>query len=310
MALTDRDTSINYLGELFLVGAYQTPFLNMIGGLGGARSKITKSMIFPVAQPYGLTAASIPAIDEDELVASRAATTVLRTQDTNTVMLFMQDVEVSYLKQAATGEIAGLSAIGNQPVQDEKAFQKMAALKQLALDAELALLTGTYAAAANSSTAAQTRGIITACTTNTTAAGGALLTKSLIDEQLLEMATNGAVFENMVLFCNGFQKQMLTNLYGYAPEDRNIGGMNIKQFETDFAQIGIVYDPQVPAGTILLADMNFIYPVFMPMKGQTVLYEDLAKIGGSDKGHFISALGLDYGAEEYHATITGLATAK
>lgn len=309
MALTDRDTSLNYLGELFLVGAYQTPFLNMIGGIGGARAKKTTSMIFPVAQPYTLGAIAIPGIDEDALVASAQATTRTRSQDLNTVMIFQEVVEVSQLKQAAYGELTGLSAIGEQPVTDEFAFQKMAALKAMALKMELAFLTGTYAAAANSSTPAQTNGIITACSTNTMAAGGVALTKAMIDAILLEAATNGAVFENMVMFCNGFNKQKVTNIYGYAPEDRNVGGINVQQIETDFCKLGVVYAPQIPASTVLIADMNYVYPVFLPNKGQTVLYEDLAKIAASTKGQFVSFAGIDYGPEEYHATITDLATA-
>jgi len=110
------------------------------------------------------------------------------------------------------------------------------------------------------------------------------------------------------MFVNGFQKQMISDLYGYAPEDRNIGGVNVKQIETDFAQIGIVYDPQMPTGTILIADMNYVYPVFLPFRGKTLFYEDLAKTAGAEKGQFIAFMGLDYGPEEYHGTITGLAT--
>ena len=63
-------TRANYLGDLFLVGAYRTPFLRMIGGVDGAKAVQTKSMIFPVAQPFTLGSAAIPTIDEDELVAS------------------------------------------------------------------------------------------------------------------------------------------------------------------------------------------------------------------------------------------------
>ena len=54
--------------------------------------------------------------------------------------------------------------------------------------------------------------------------------------------------------------------------------------------------------------MNYVRPVFMPVKGEAILYEDLAKISGSQKGQFISFAGIDFGPEEYHATITGLAT--
>lgn len=310
MAITDRDESLNYLGELFLVGANQTPFLNMIGGLSGSRSKVTRSMIFPMAQPWTLAAAAIPTIDEDELVtAQTAVTSATRGQDLNTVMLFKEDVIVSYLKTAAYGELAGLSALGDQPVTDEFAFQKMAKLKKIALDAELAFLTGTYAAAANSSTAAQTKGIITACTTNTVAAGGAKLTKAMMDALLLEMATSGAVLENMKLFCNGFNKTVLTDIYGYAPEDRNTAGTNIINIETNFAKLEVIYDPQMPAGTVLLADMNYVYPVFLPFRGKTLFYEDLAKTAGAERGQFIAFMGIDVGPEEYHGTITNTATA-
>lgn len=308
MALTDRDTTFNYLGELFLVGAYQTPFLNMIGGMGGSRAKKTNSMIFPCAQPYSLTAAAIPTIAEDALVASLTADTRARGIDINTVMIFQKAVEVSYLRQAAYGELTTLAALGDQPVKDEFSFQKMAALKNMAIDMELSFLTGTYAAATGSNIAAQTNGIITACATNTTAVGG-YIDKAHIDEGLREAATNGALFENMVMFVNAFQKTMISDIYGYAPDDRNVGGVNIQQIETDFARIGVVYDPFMPTGTILCADMNYVYPVFMPVKGQSVLYEDLAKIAGTDKGHFVSFAGLDYGPEEFHMTWTGCTAA-
>lgn len=308
MAITDRDESLNYLGELFLVGANQTPFLNMMGGLSGSRSKVTRSMIFPMAQPWTLAGAAIPAIDEDELVtAQTAVTTMTRGQDLNTVMLFKEDVIVSYLKTAAYGELSGLSALGDQPVTDEFAFQKMAKLKKIALDAELAFLTGTYAVAANSSTAAQTKGIITGAT-NTVAAGGAKLTKAMMDALLLSMATAGAVFENMKLFCNGFNKTVLTDIYGYEPEDRNTAGKNIINIETNFSKLEVVYDPQIPAGSILLADMNYVYPVFLPFRGKTLFYEDLAKTAGAERGQFIAFMGVDFGPSEYHGTITGTAT--
>ena len=55
MAYTDRE-DLNYLGQLFLIGANQTPFINMIGGLTGG-GKTTSSFNFPIAQPWALRAA-------------------------------------------------------------------------------------------------------------------------------------------------------------------------------------------------------------------------------------------------------------
>ncbi len=55
MAYTDR-ADVNYLGNLFLIGANQTPFLNMIGGLTGGKSY--NSFQFPLAQPWSLSTAT------------------------------------------------------------------------------------------------------------------------------------------------------------------------------------------------------------------------------------------------------------
>lgn len=309
MALTDRDTSSNYIGELFLVGAKQTPFLNMIGGIGGANAKATRSMVFPLSQNYAPGAAAIPTIDEDELVTAGTATTFSRSQVNNTVQIFQKYVEVSDLKQAAYGELAGLAALGNQPVTDEFAFQKMVMLKQMALDMEKAFLSGVYAEAADSSTAAQTRGIITACTTNTVAAGGVKVTKTMIDALLLEMANSGAVFENMKIWCNGFNKGVITDIYGYIPESRTDGGSNIQRIMTNFCDMEVMYDPQIPANTILVADMNYVAPVFLPRNGMGITFEELARTAGSRKGMFEGFAGIDYGLEHYHGTITGTAIA-
>lgn len=55
--------------------------------------------------------------------------------------------------------------------------------------------------------------------------------------------------------------------------------------------------------------MAFCSPVFLPVPGKGVLfYEELSKTGAAEEGQIYGQLGLDYGPEEYHGTITGLAT--
>lgn len=308
---TERE-DVNYLGELFLIGAYQTPFLNMIGGLDGARSKVTRSFQFPVAQPWALSGASQPNITEDASVSSNTGTTVTRGQDLNTVQIFQETVEVSYAKQSTYGEISGLAStqtIGGQPVTDEMAFQRMAALKQIAIDADFTFMQGAYVASSTGDSAPRSRGMLTAVSTNEVAGGAADLTKAMINELMREMASNGAVFENMVMFCNAFQKQNISDIYGYAPENRTVGGVNIQQIYTDFAPVGVVYTPNIPTDDILIADMNYCYPVFCPVPGKGLLfYEDLAQSAASMKGQMYGQIGLDHGPEEYHGKITNLST--
>ena len=316
MAYTDSE-DLNYRGELYAVGAYQTPFLSMMGGMGGGMR--ANSFLFPLAQTYGLSAASQPAITEAVSAAAGTPTTITRSEDTNTVQIFKEDAAVSFMKQSQYGSMSGINTNDGNPVTSELSFQKNGALKQIAIDMEFSFLNGTYAAAANSTTAAKTRGILTACGTNTVAGGAAALTKAMIDALLLEMATNGSVFDNPVIFVNGFQKQALSDIYGYAPADRTVGGVNIATIETDFAKLGIVYAPNIPAASLLVADMAHVQPVFVPVSfdgeqiatsgsGSDVLWVPTAITGAKAGGFFYSQAGIDYGPEEYHGTITGLAT--
>lgn len=305
----------NYTGELYLIGANQTPFLNMIGGLQGTTIRTVADFQFPLAQPWALESAAQPAITETASLTAPNPWTYVRDQDVNTVQIFHRAVTISYAKQSVTGQVTAdtttnlVDITGMQPVQNERDFQIAAHMRQIAVNTEYTFLNGTYQQATNAGVAAKTRGIITACTTNTVAGGSATLTKGMIDELLREMATNGAEFINPVIFVNAFQKQKLSDIYGYAPQDRNVGGYNINQIETDFAVLGVVWAPHVPAATLLIADLAVCAPVFLPVPEKGVLfYEELSKTGAAEKGQIYGQLGVDYGPEEYHGTITGLAT--
>ncbi len=302
----------NYVGELFLIGANQTPFLNMIGGMTGGKQY--SAFEFPVAQPWSLNAASQPAITEAVSAAAPDPTTYVRGLKTNTVQIFHQAVNISYAKQATSQVISADSTttkamLGDQPVNNELDFQIQGNLRQVSLDAEYSFLRGSYAQATAADVAAKTRGIIEATDTNAIDATGGALSKNLIDALLRAMATTGSIFVNPVIFCNALQKQRISNLYGYAPEHRNVGGVNIQQIETDFALVGVVWAPQMPTDTLLIAEMSVCSPVFCPVPGKGLLfYEELSRTGAAEKGQIYGQIGLDYGPEEYHGKITDLAT--
>ena len=309
MAYTDRE-DLNYLGQLYLIGANQTPFLNMIGGLSGG-GKVTKSFDFPIAQPWALRAADQSTAVKSEATSITDVTeiTYTRGQDYNTVQIMKYPYGVSFAKQSTSGEISGLSIAGGvQPVPDARAFQHTGAMKQMSIDIELSCLQGAYVANNISTTVAKTRGIIEACASNTVAGGAAALTKAMIDELLREMAASGAQFSNMVAFCNAFQKQKISNVYGYPTESRNVGGVNITSVETDFCQLGIIWAPQMPTDKILIADMSVVYPVFCPYEGQVIADVETAVTTAKKGGFLYTQFGLDYGPEEFHGTLTGLST--
>jgi len=305
----------NYTGELYLIGANQTPFLNMIGGLQGGSVRTVSSFEFPLAQPWALESASQPAVTETASLSAPNPWTYVRGQDTNTVQIFHRAVTVSYAKQSVTGAIVADATTGlvdqneNQPVMNERDFQITAHMRQIAVNADYTFLNGAYQKATDAGTAAKTRGIITACTSNTVAAGGVALSRNLLNELIRTMASNGSEFMNPVIFCNAFQKQRISEIYGYAPDSRNVGGLNINQIETDFAILGVVWAPNVPTSTLLIADLSVCSPVFLPVPEKGVLfYEELSKTGAAEKGQIYGQIGIDYGPEEYHGTITGLAT--
>lgn len=305
----------NYTGELYLIGANQTPFLNMIGGLQGGRVRTVRDFQFPLAQPWALESAAQPQITETTSLTAPTPWTYVRGQDVNTVQIFQRQVSLSYVKQSVTGQITADSTTGlvdgsdGQPVQSELDFQISAHMRQIAVDVEYTFLNGTYSQATAANVAAMTRGIVTGATTSKVNASSAALTKALFDQLLRTMAAAGAQFLNPVVFCNAFQKQKLSDIYGYAPQDRNVGGVNIKQLETDFAMLGVVWAPQMVTSVLLIADLAFCSPVFLPVPGKGVLfYEELARTGASESGQIYGQIGLDYGPEEMHGQLYGLAT--
>jgi len=302
----------NYTGELFTSDMINTPFLSMIGGLTGGR--MTTNFEFPTASEYDHETLAQETITENESITGVTPINFVRNQSKNVVQIFQEEVLLSYVKQSNYGRLSGINTAGaSNNVPSEKDWQIAKALEAIARKVEWHFLQGTYAISTTSDTPNQTRGMIAAAAlaSNTVAASNAALSKALMDEILRTMHTNGAMFKNMVIFCGGFQKQKLSGIYGYAPEDRNIGGVSVKQIETDFGNIAVANPHRMmPAGTLLLADVAMCAPVFQPVPGKgNLFYEDLAKTGAAENGQIFGQIGLDYGPTFCHGTLTGLATA-
>ena len=299
----------NYTGELFTSDLINTPFLSAIGGLTGGM--MTTNFEFATDSQYSQETAAQPAYTEDASLTAPTAISYVREQNKNVTQIFHEQINISYAKASNGGRMSGINTAGSvNNVISEKDFQISKALEKIARDVEYTFLNGVYAISTASNVANKTRGMIASSSVNTVAGGGAALTKAILDSLLLEMFTNGAMFKMPVIMVNGFQKQKISDIYGYAPEDRNIGGLNIKQIETDFGNIGIMPAHRfMPAATLLLADLDVIAPVFqtVPDKGN-LFYEDLAKVGASEKGQIFGQIGLDHGPAFAHGTITDLAT--
>lgn len=295
------------------------PFLSRTAGV-----RIANSDEVAMSAQYALEAAAQPAITEAGSTTAPTAVAFDRSNETNAVQIFQESVAVTYARLSSAGRLkyAEVSTSGfgysndpqANPVQDELSFQMTAAQNQMLADFEVSALSGTYQKATAANVANKMRGIITACTTNTVAAGSAQLEKAIIDELLLEMANSGAFFERPVIFANAYQKQKLTSIYSFVPTDRNVGGANIQLIETDFGMAEVVFSRNMPAASLLIADMARVNWVTQPVPGKSYMpngmffFEELSKTGAAEKYQMYGQLSIDYGSEKYHGTITGLAT--
>ena len=298
----------NYAGELFTTDAEQTPFLTMIGGLTGGGLQ-TANFEFPIDSQYSYPAAAQPAITETASLTAPTAISYVRDQSKNVTQIFQEKVSLSYAKISNGGRLSGINTAGlNNNTPSEEDFQIARALGKIARDVEATFLNGSYQIATSAAVANKTRGIYNAVA-STIAAGSVALSKPLLQQLFRTMYGNGAQFGNMVIWVNAFQKQALSALYAYAPTDRNIGGVNIKQIETDFGNIGVMLNRFNDTDKLGVFDMSAISPVFQPVpKKGNFFYEELAKTGAAEEGQIFGQIGLDHGSIALHGSITGLTT--
>lgn len=296
----------NYVGELFEITPSETVFLSMIGGMTGGRS--TKSPQFTL-QTIDNATAEQPSITENASATAPTATHRTPSEVVNVTQIHHYALDMTYRKLASTGKLAGEAIIGNQPVQDPFGQQMDLKLKRAALDMNYSALQGTYAGVVDADTATKTRGLKNAITTNTVACGGAVPTKAMYDEMFREMANSGALWENVVLFANAFNKQIISDIYGYVPDSRNYGGLNIRTIETDFGIVGVAYERHMPTDEVYAVELSVCAPVFLdtPDKGH-FFFEPLGKAGASEKAQLYGEFGLDHGPETFHGSLTGTAT--
>lgn len=303
----------NYAGELFTADPTQTPLLSMIGGLTGGKQ--TDNFEFPTAVLFDYPEATQPSISESASATAPAASAIARSQESNVVQIHQEVIDLTYAKLSNGGRMSGINTAGQvaNPA-DEKAWQIQQKLIKIARDVEYSFINGTFQKATSATVANKTRGMLElAATASTVDASSSALTVDMIKALMLQMADNGAYFNNMILFAGAKQKQAITSLYekqlGYNQgAARNVGGMNVTEIETDFCKLGIVWDRFMPDDSILIADVAHIAPVFQAVPGKGVLFEEeLAKVGASDRIQIYGQIGLAHGPAFLHGSITGLA---
>jgi hypothetical protein len=324
MAREDSDT-VNYRGTLFLIGQFAAPFLASIA----SKTKRSRSWTFPVAVPYSITTASQDTQSEDTAAAAGTPTTIAPGQDVNVAQIMKYDVGVTYRKQSQVGQFSGVNSDDPASVLNPLQFQIKGGLLQFSANMEFSVLQGSYTAESSSATNTTTRGLKNAITTNTVDASGLALSKDMLEELVRKMVAQGSPFIDPVVVVNSFQMQMLSDIYGYAPMDRGMGGVYIKQFMVPGAGgsgiLTALYSPQQPEDELYIVERSIVAPVFVPVvpfqdgnvapqvnavDGVDVMYQPIAPVAAAQLGFLYTQFGFDHGPEEWHGSITGLAKSR
>lgn len=297
--------------QLLTFSAIEYPFLSRVAG-----RKVSQSDTYAMSAIYSHETAAQPAITEAASVTAPTAIAYDRAEENNKVQIFQEAVSVTYaaLSSSQRLKIAEYSTTGygytasplEAAVANELAFQTARAQEKLYRDLEYTMING-------AGTTYLTKGILTACATSTVDASSAALSKGLVDELLQEMAAAGAYFRRPTIFANAFQRSAITKLYEFVPADRNVGGASIGSIVTDFGIWEVVYDRFMPTDDILFADMAYVNVVSKQTPGKDYmpdglfLMEELAKTGAAERYQLYGELGIDYGSEKLHGSLTSLA---
>lgn len=317
----------NFIGMLYNANPKKTAFLQTIGGMG---QKFTTNTEFPTNVDFTIAASSQPSISESTAFAGTTPPiSVLKTQKKNVTQIFQEFVSITRHKRANLGRISGINTTGTSPMEtDERAWQINKALEKMARDVNFTLLNGIFVdtGLTDENVANGTRGIFEAIVTNLVDAGTTALTKTQLDILIKDVFDNGPnSLDDTVLFVNSTKKQAITNIYGQTPllevdRDRFRSGINVTKIVTDFGELIVVVDNDVPNTKILLATLRdnegnqLISPVHAQLDASEIggslenaflIIKDISQTGGQ-KFEIYQETGLDHGPEYYHGKIINL----
>lgn len=320
--VTSHNT-LNYTGLLFNKGNTRNPFLSMIAG----RTRQARAWEFATSIDYTTGGGAQPSITESASLTAPNPEKVGRTQNTNYCQIFQRAISVSYAKTSSMAQLSGVNIAGGAPnPADEVDFQIANALQAMRNDMEYTFISGAGQNGTYDDVAYKTKGLLEAITTNTVAAGGAALNYWHIAEAIQKINAAHAPTNNLVLLAKGVQimqinANAISNKMTVIPASREVNGIKLDQIITPFGYISLLPIEYIKTTTTgsgaseattnnaIIANIEYIAPALLDVPGKGNFFvEELAKTGASERYQLYGQAGLDYGAEWYHAKITGLTT--
>ena len=190
----------------------------------------------------------------------------------------------------------------------EYEYQLAKALKIMATDMEVDIVSGTSASGASAGTARNARGVLSFIATNveTGSAGSEALTESMYNDNLQTIFDSGGNPDTT--YANGFQKRQISAFT--ASQTRNIEASSKKLiasldvYESDFGMQRIILDRYMTT-TIIVQLQKEMWKVAML---RPVKHTPIAKVGSSRRGMTEAEWTLESLNEAASGKITGLTT--
>jgi hypothetical protein len=310
--------SANVIGQVLKIGAAANTgkFLAAIGGLNGARR--VRSQTFDMKATWSLDTPSptTALISENTSLSAGTAKFYAKTPVSNVCQINKYDVIVSDLAEAAIDSYVdpvAYNAFMSPNFPQVSKFDEQAAMKmeQMNADWEALCLAGSIVVRAAVATNVAAGGLtdstigITTCRVN---ASSAALDSDMVSTLLTTMIANGAPVKNLAIVARPTYIDQLNVLYGFAPQDRNVGGVMLNQIFTTYGPVSLIWSNAAPANTLIIADLAFIRPVVMPHKGgDDIRLKEFLDGASAEKGYLEGYLSVDFGHESLHGKIYGLA---
>ena len=305
----------NFLGMLFNSNVRKTQFLSAIGGTDGANALITTNPEFPLSVEYAISDPSQPDITENASIGAKNPTYFGLSQNKNVIQIFTEDVVVSNLRERAAGRLSGINTAGQMPEESSELARQVALhLEKMKRDMNYTAINGVYAdAGLTSSTGSlKTRGIIAAITTNVVSDADMSTDAGYKDGilALIKKVYDKGAWDTPTLVVNSTDKMKLSKAFvetnlTVVDANRFVAGVDVTQIVTDFGKsVYVIIDNDVPAGTIILADLAFIKPVFTRdvETGEIIAIKPMEQRNGQAVSMY-AEFGLDYGAEFNHGKL-------
>lgn len=206
-------------------------------------------------------------------------------------------------------EVSGTQeAVDKAGLDGEYAYQMQKKLKEIARDAEYAIVNGTGNSGA-SGTARELKGVLAWITTNVetgTGTGAEALTEAMYNDLLQDVYAAGGNPDTT--YVNGWQKRKISAFS--TPSTRNIDAedkklvASVDVYESDFGLQEIVLDRYMTTSVVaVLEKSRWAVAMLRPFKS-----EEVAKIGDAKRGAITGEFTVECLAEAANGQITGLST--